>query len=82
MAKRKETLEIEEKLHYMCHKKRIYGCEEMTIGFANAGQGNEIEKYFTIHEMMEEAFYPEERSRTIYLLKNKNGWCAEPAPQV
>ena len=48
MAKRKETLEIEEKLHYMCHKKRIYGCEEMTIGFANAGQGNEIVDYCTM----------------------------------
>lgn len=42
MAKRKETLEIEEKLHQLCRKKRWYGCEEVTIGFANNGHGDEI----------------------------------------
>lgn len=35
MSKRKETLEIESTLHYMCQKRRIYGCEEVTIGFYN-----------------------------------------------
>lgn len=42
MAKRAETLDIENRLHNMCRKKRIYGCEEVTIGFQNKGQGNEI----------------------------------------
>lgn len=42
MPKRKETLELEDKLHYMCRKRRIYGCEEVTIGFYNNGHGNEI----------------------------------------
>lgn len=42
MAKRKETIEIEDALHNMCKEKRIYGCEEVTIGFHNSGRGNEI----------------------------------------
>lgn len=48
MAKCKETLEIEEKLHYMCKRRRIYGCEEVTIGFYNAGKGNEIVDFCTM----------------------------------
>ena len=48
MAKRKETVEIEEKLHYMCKRRRIYGCEEVTIGFYNAGKGNEIVDFCTM----------------------------------
>lgn len=48
MSKRKETLQIEEKLHYMCHKRRIYGCEEVTIGFAHNGLGNEIVDFCTM----------------------------------
>ena len=48
MSKRKETLEIEDKLYYMCHKKRIYGCEEVTIGFVNSGYGNEIVDFITM----------------------------------
>lgn len=48
MAKRKETLEIESILHYMCRKRRIYGCEEVTIGFYHNGHGNEIVDYCTM----------------------------------
>ena len=48
MPKRKETLEIEEKLYDMCYKKRIYGCEEVTIGFAHQGYGNEIVDFCTM----------------------------------
>lgn len=48
MSKRKETLEIESKLHYMCEKRRIYGCEEVTIGFVHNGHGNEIVDYCTM----------------------------------
>ena len=42
MAKRKETIGIENALDKMCREKRIYGCEEVTIGFHNNGYGNEI----------------------------------------
>lgn len=48
MAKRKETLEIENRFHYMCQKKRIYGCEEITIGFYHNGHGNEIVDFCTM----------------------------------
>lgn len=48
MSKRKETIEIENKLHYMCKKRRIYGCEEVTIGFYNSGKGDEIVDYCTM----------------------------------
>lgn len=46
--KRKETLEIEQTLHDMCKKMRIYGCEEVTIGFYNNGHGNEIVDFCTM----------------------------------
>lgn len=42
MAKRKETLEIENNLKEMCTYKRLYGCEEITIGFVRQDLGNEI----------------------------------------
>lgn len=48
MPKRKETIEIENKLHYMCEKRRIYGCEEVTIGFYNNGHGNEVVDFCTM----------------------------------
>lgn len=48
MAKRKETLELEAKLYKMCEKDRIYGCEEVTIGFHNNGHGNEIVDFCTM----------------------------------
>lgn len=46
--KRKETLEIENMLKKMTHDKRIYGCEEITIGFHNSGHGNEIVDFATM----------------------------------
>lgn len=48
MAKRKETVEIENALHNMCKEKRIYGCEEVTIGFYNNGHGNEVVDFMTM----------------------------------
>jgi len=48
MAKRKGTLEIEEALEARCRFKRIYGCKEVTIGFYNAGLGNEVVDYITM----------------------------------
>lgn len=48
MAKRKETLAIEEALHTICRKNRIYGCEEVTIGFANNGHGNEVADFMSM----------------------------------
>ena len=48
MAKRKETIEIENILHNMCKQKRIYGCEEVTIGFYNSGHGNEVVDFCTM----------------------------------
>ena len=46
--KTKETLEIEDQLRKMCRKKRLYGCEEVTIGFYNSGHGNEICDFMTM----------------------------------
>lgn len=48
MAKRKETLELEEALNKNTREKRIYGCEEITIGFYNNGHGNEIVDFMTM----------------------------------
>lgn len=48
MAKRKETLAIEEAMHTMCRKNRIYGCDEVTIGFANNGHGNEVVDFMSM----------------------------------
>lgn len=48
MAKRKETIELENALHKMTRDKRIYGCEEITIGFYGKGHGNEIVDYMTM----------------------------------
>lgn len=48
MAKRKETQEIEKALAEMTKEKRIYGCEEITIGFVNQGYGNEIVDFMTM----------------------------------
>lgn len=42
MAKRKETIELENALIKQTREKRCYGCEEVTIGFCNQGRGNEI----------------------------------------
>lgn len=48
MAKRQETLEIEAALQKDTQTKRIYGCEEITIGFYNNGHGNEIVDFMTM----------------------------------
>lgn len=48
MAKTKTTLKIEQLLSEMCAQKRIYGCEEVTIGFYNQGRGNEIVDFITM----------------------------------
>ncbi|MGF7011973.1 hypothetical protein M2146_002527 [Lachnospiraceae bacterium PF1-22] len=42
MAKREETVRIENKLEKHCQLYRLYGCKEVTIGFHNAGMGNEV----------------------------------------
>ena len=42
MSKRKETTEIEKALLKMTSEKGFYGCEEVTVGFANQGLGKEI----------------------------------------
>lgn len=48
MAKKKETLELENVLIVSTRKKRIYGCEEITIGFQNNGHGNEVVDFATM----------------------------------
>jgi hypothetical protein len=48
LAKRKETLELEDALAKNTREKRIYGCEEITIGFYNNGHGNEIVDFMTM----------------------------------
>ena len=48
MPKREETLGIEAALQSMCEEKRIYGCEEITIGFCNAGRGQEVVDFATM----------------------------------
>lgn len=48
MAKRKETCELENALIKRCEEKGIYGCEEITIGFAHNGHGNEIVDFMTM----------------------------------
>lgn len=48
MAKCQETLEIEATLQKDTQTKRIYGCEEITIGFYNNGHGNEIVDFMTM----------------------------------
>lgn len=41
-------MQIEETLRRMCQEKRIYGCEEVTIGFYNNGHGNEVVDFCTM----------------------------------
>lgn len=48
MAKSKETLDLENALIRDTKEKRIYGCEEITIGFYNNGHGNEIADFITM----------------------------------
>lgn len=46
--KRKDTLALENALILETKQKRVYGCEEITIGFYNAGKGNEIVDFMTM----------------------------------
>ena len=46
--KRADTIELENALHKQTKEKRIYGCEEITIGFANQHMGNEIVDFMTM----------------------------------
>lgn len=48
MSKTAKTREIENCLHKNTASKRIYGCEEVTIGFYNSGHGNEIVDFCTM----------------------------------
>lgn len=48
MAKSENTLKIEQALHQSCREKRLYGCEEVTIGFPNNGHGNEIVDFMSM----------------------------------
>lgn len=48
MAKSKLTLELEDKLRTMSIRRRIYGCEEVTIGFYKDGHGDEIVDFCTM----------------------------------
>lgn len=47
-GKRVETLGIENILSKNCEEKRIYGCEEVTIGFVGKGRGNEIVDFMSM----------------------------------
>ena len=46
--KTKDTVHIENQLYKMCQKKRIYGCEEITIGFFHQGKANERVDFATM----------------------------------
>lgn len=48
MAKTEETLQLEDALRTRSRKKREYGCEEVTIGFAWENKGNEIVDYMSM----------------------------------
>lgn len=48
MVKSKLTLELEDKLRTMSIRRRIYGCEEVTIGFYKDGHGDEIVDFCTM----------------------------------
>ncbi len=48
MAKRQDTIALENALIKQTKQKRIYGCEEITIGFYNNGHGNEIVDFMTM----------------------------------
>lgn len=48
MSERHETVAIKKYLDYDTAKKRIYGCDEVTIGFFNGGGGDERVDYMTM----------------------------------
>ena len=77
MAKRKDTREIENALIKQTREKRIYGCEEVTIGFARSGwhgNGNEIVDFMTVDSKEEICCY--EIKVTLQDLKSdaKKSW--------
>lgn len=48
IMKRTETIELENALIEKTRIDRIYGCEEITIGFYNNGHGNEVVDFMTM----------------------------------
>lgn len=48
MSKTKETIQIETALANETKEKRIYGCQEVTIGFYKQGLGNELVDFMTM----------------------------------
>lgn len=48
MSKRQDTIALENALIKQTREKRIYGCEEITIGFYNNGHGNEVVDFMTM----------------------------------
>lgn len=74
MAKRKETLNLENILHNMCQKKRLYGCEEVTIGFYNNGHGNEVVDFCTMNSKGELRCYEIKVTLSDLKSKAKKSW--------
>ncbi len=48
ISKRQDTISLENALIKQTRQKRIYGCEEITIGFYNNGYGNEVVDFMTM----------------------------------
>ena len=48
MSKTKTTIELQDALINDTRQKRIYGCEEVTIGFQNSGRGHEVADFMTM----------------------------------
>mgnify|MGYP007110284969 CR=1 FL=1 len=48
ISKRQDTLSLENALIKSTKQKRIYGCEEITMGFYNNGHGNEVVDFMTM----------------------------------
>ena len=74
MSKSKTTLELEEKLHNMCKEKRIYGCEEITIGFYGKGHGNERVDFCTMDSKGIIRCYEIKVSLSDLKSKSKKSW--------
>ncbi len=48
ISKRHDTISLENALIKQTRQKRIYGCEEITIGFYSNGHGNEVVDFMTM----------------------------------
>ncbi len=48
ISKRQDTIFLENALVKQTRQKRIYGCEEITIGFYSNGHGNEVVDFMTM----------------------------------